>query len=541
MSSNNKITFTLTGNFQYDLGILGLKRVWDFFDIEYDNINNYSISVKRDIYKILEDIIAKIIIDNGIEYFYNKVLNELYKKNKNEKINIDIKLGDVKKIYKKKGLYGIIDYISNNIYNVINNKTKIDFNKIKNIVWQKGVNLLNNIFLNFQADMKVKGETVLEKVKNKLKSDIIKDSKCSFCYQRPGKRLSRDVFFFAPSQYNAFWFNEPAFFICPECLVSNMAITQYFTFLGNKLDAIVCYIPNIEDMEKLNDSLKNFFNNINNNYILGAVIKPLIEYEKIVLKQEASIKEIQILSFNLDSKEPSMEMFLFSRNAIMNLLKIENEIEALFSKDAINMLFGFVRKGDKYIKVDLSKDLLRTITENTRIWDLVQRYSRYCIMSEYFKQNQFKKPPPVKNFHARLFLDFIKIHFKLKGGEKNMIREFENFFDLGQRIRQRIFMILTDDKTKPINWNTFDNKIISLSNSFLNISRASLQQFQELLARTIISLHLNTNIDVIKSINIDNYSEIATTIALSILVKQPDESRTDEKNNNVESKNVEEI
>ena len=110
------------------------------------------------------------------------------------------------------------------------------------------------------------------------------------------------------------------------------------------------------------------------------------------------------------------------------------------------------------------------------------------------------------------------------------MKEFELFQDLGQSMRQRIYMMLTDNKTKPINWNTFDNKVISLSNSFLNSSKASLQQFQELLARTIISLGLNTDIDLIKSITVENFSEIATTIALSILASRSDENR-DSKNN----------
>jgi len=142
-------------------------------------------------------------------------------------------------------------------------------------------------------------------------------------------------------------------------------------------------------------------------------------------------------------------------------------------------------------------------------------------MSEIFRQNKTRNPP-IKGFSAWTFLEFLKIHYKLEG--KNM-NEFQSFKELGQRIRQRIFMILTDNKTKPINWNTFDNKIISLSNSFLNASKGSLQQFQELLCRVIITNGLNVNIDSVNIITKENYSEVATTIALALLVAQSEESR----------------
>ncbi len=529
--NKEKITFTLTGNFQYDLGILGLKRVLDFFGIEYESDKKFYITLQRDANTLLEDIIAKLILDNGINYFWEKLLKDTKKKieelRKIENISCEC---DLKENYKNNGLSTLIENISDALFNILSDdiKSKIGISYIKNLLWQKSVNLLNNILLNFQADMKIKGEETLRKAKDKLSSNIVKGSKCSFCNQKTGKRLTRDVFFFAPSQHNAFWFCKPTLYVCPACLVSNLAITQAFTFLGNKLDAIVFYTPNLEDMEKMNVTLTSHFND-SVDVSFCKIIKPLIEYEKEILKKEASVKEIQVLSFRLDPKDPLMEMFILSESTIYNLIKIEDQLDSLFNENNISKLFGYVRENDKYTKIDFSKELIKNLSQNQKIIYLVQKYSRYCIMSETFKQNKTKKQP-VKNFTPWLFLNLLNIHFKLEG---YMADEFNKFQEIGQRIRQRLYMCLTDNKTKPINWNTFDNKIISLSNSFLNASKGSLQQFQELLSRVIISLGLTIDIGTIRIINKENFGEVTTTIALALLASQSTEN-SDRKDNQKE-------
>ncbi len=534
--SDEKLTFTLTGNFQYDLGILGLKKVLDFFGFGYESDGKFYISIQRTKEQLLKDMIAKLTIDNGVNYFKDKVIEDLKKIKKNNAniygISIDSLIKSINTnftqennlidVYKQNGLNCLISKIEEIIYNNINVSLKKEEIKkyLTDIIWQKSVNLLNNILHNFQGDMNTKGSDVLEKAKNKLTSEIIGEAKCSFCDKKGSKRLTRDVFFFAPAQYNAFWFNEPSLFICPACLISNLAITQSFTFLGNKQDAIVLYIPNLSDMETLNSNLNNAFSN-SNSFVFGKILKPIIEYEKLKLNQEATVRELQIFGFKLDSKNPLMEMFILTETSIRNIIKIEEKLNEFFTKDNVSRLIAYVREKNKYVPLDLSKELLEYVANNQKIFYLVQRYARYCIMSGTFRQNRIKNPPVI-NFSSWLFLKFIEIHYILE--DKDM-SEFREFKDLGQRIRQRIFMILTNNRTKPINWNTFDNKIISISSSLLNASKGSLQQFQELLSRIIISYGLNVNIDTINMITKENYPEIATTIALSVLVAQSGENR----------------
>ncbi|MCX7911190.1 MAG: hypothetical protein N2505_06410 [Endomicrobia bacterium] len=75
-----ELTFTPTGNFQYDLGILGLKKVLDFFEFKYKSDGNFYISIQRNTYQLLEDIIAKLTLDQGIDYIKEKIIDDLKKR-----------------------------------------------------------------------------------------------------------------------------------------------------------------------------------------------------------------------------------------------------------------------------------------------------------------------------------------------------------------------------------------------------------------------------------------------------------------------------
>ncbi|MCX7911189.1 MAG: hypothetical protein N2505_06405 [Endomicrobia bacterium] len=257
----------------------------------------------------------------------------------------------MKRIYKSSGLSELLTQIAGCIYNSLpeDHKKNDVRNYLTDLTWQKSVNLLNNILLNFQANTRAVGPEVLVETKDKLNSDIIEGSNCSFCGKQNFKRLTRDVFFFAPAQYNISWFNEPNLFICPSCLVSNLAITQAFTFIGNKQDAIVIYTPNLQDMEQLNSTINSVFSSNSNSYELGKILKPIIEYEKPKLQPEVTVKELQIFYFKLDFKNPLMEMFILTHSSILRLINIEDELGNLFNDNKIKYLFAYVKQKNKYI------------------------------------------------------------------------------------------------------------------------------------------------------------------------------------------------
>lgn len=98
---------------------------------------------------------------------------------------------------------------------------------------------------------------------------------------------------------------------------------------------------------------------------------------------------------------------------------------------------------------------------------------------------------------------------------------FNAFKEYGQVLRGRVYSQLSEGGN--INWNTFDNKIISLANSFLNASKGNLNQFMETLTRVMISYNAPIDTKLLNLITPDTYKDIATTIALAVITKKPGE------------------
>jgi len=103
---------------------------------------------------------------------------------------------------------------------------------------------------------------------------------------------------------------------------------------------------------------------------------------------------------------------------------------------------------------------------------------------------------------------------------------YEAFKEYGQFLRGRVFSSLSE--SGEINWNTFQNKIISLSNSFLDASKGTYNQFMETLTRVMISYDAPIDSNLLQMINKNTYKDIATTIALSVMTRKPGE-KTEEK------------
>ncbi|GAB6072404.1 hypothetical protein JCM14244_07810 [Venenivibrio stagnispumantis] len=509
--------YYLTGNFQYDLGVYGLKKILDFFGEPYQS-DDFYIEIDKKPEEILELIILRLVSQKSGNYFLEKVASTLFKDD-NKKVEkifkektvsfIDLNLEEVVK--NKKNLKDVIKNLSLPIYKFLSeNLTEKSFSQkdIEDILWNKAVNLLNNILLNFQADMNVRGEDTLQKAINKLYKDI-EDKTCSFCQQHKGKRITRDTFFFAPAQFNAFWFGEPSIFICPYCLVSNLAITQSFTFLGNELNAVVIYRTNLNDLENLNEGLK-----ISD---IGEITKRIIDYEKLKLKKDGSIKELQILEFYLDSQNPKLDFYFLTEKTIKNLIKLENELEKLYTNYK-NSLFGYVKSKKGYEVVNLSKEILNAIANNQKLIILVQKFLKFALMSENFRQKNVKNPP-VKGFYIDVLLYILKMHFILE--EALGMDMYDSFKEYGQFLRGRVYSSLSEDGD--INWNTFNNKIISLANSFLDASKGTFDQFMETLTRVMISYDAPIDSNLLSMIRKDSYKDIATTIALSVMTRKPEE------------------
>jgi len=525
--------YNLTGNFQYDLGIYGLKKILDFFKENYKTDGNFYIEVDKKPEEILELIILKLISQKSGDYFLEKVADTLFKddkeaKKKFEKLSKEktepfVKINLENLVKKEKNLEKVIKDLSKEIYGFLSenfSEKSFSVQEIEDILWSKTVNLLNNILLNFQADMKARGKEVFQRAVDKLYKDIGVET-CSFCHKNKGKRITRDTFFFAPAQFNAFWFGEPSIFICPYCLASNLAITQSFTFLGNELNAITVYRPNLQDLEDLNEGLK-----ISD---IGQLTKKIIDYEKLQLKKEGYIRDLQILEFYLDPQNPNLDFYLLTEETIQNLIKLENELNKLYTnyKDS---LWGQVKDKQGYQTINLSKELLYAIVNNQKLIVIVQRFLKLALMAESFrikeKEGKIKKQNiPVKGFYISVLLHILKMHFKLEEGlDMDMYNAFKEY---GQFLRRRVFSSLSE--SGEINWNTFNNKIISLSNSFLDASKGTFNQFMETLTRVMISYDAPIDSSLLQMITKDTYKDIATTIALAVMTRKPGEKVEEKK------------
>jgi CRISPR-associated CXXC_CXXC protein Cst1 len=547
--------YSLIGSFQYDLGIYGLKKILDFFEEDYTTDGNFYIEVDKEPEQILELVILRLVYLQYLKepkYFLDKIIDEFSKNEKNENKKIKEKfeesneyISDKLRKYKEKfdklikeqkSLKKVLeegdnlsDFIFNIFQEVLGEKAYYRKEDVKDILYSKSVNLLNNIILNFQADMRAKGEEVLEKARQKLKlsKNADKERICSFCGQKGAFSIARDRFFFAPSHFNAFWEDNPSIYACPYCIVCSFAIFESFTFLNSK-NAIVIYKPNLKDLEQLNDIfLKKRLEK--NNIVFGDVVKNIIEYEKLKLKKDLIHEEIQVIEFNLDSKNPSVEFYILIDKTIENLIAIEPQLKNLY-ENYRDDLYGSIKQGDGEYKIDLSKEIIKYISQNQKLIYLVQRYSRLGIRAEIYRQKEDKNPP-IKGFSINVLLKILEMHFKLEVG----MNYYEVSKEFGQllrgKVKKKVTKVNEETKQETIDWNAFGNRIIQLANSFLDASKGNFQQFMETLSRVIISYDADIDNSLLKVLDKTNYKEIATTIALSLLVKKDKDERVNNSNN----------
>jgi len=542
----------------------------------------------------LNKVIDKIFEDEKIREKFEESNEYIDGKLRKYKETFDKLIKEQKSLKKvlEEGENSLSDFIFNIFQEVLGEKVAYRKEDIKDILYSKSVNLLNSIILNFQADNNAKGERALEKARQKLKlsEDEDKEHICSFCGQKGAFSIARDRFFFAPSHLNAFWENNPSIYACPYCSVCSLAIFEALTFLNNNrndndrndndINAIVVYKPNLKDLEELNDDLKEKFekNNKSEDNVFRDVVKTIIEYEKIKLKKKNSIREeVQIIEFNLNRENPNVEFYILTEKIIDNIIAIEDQLKNLYENNKEN-LYGLVKKGGakkgkaKYYKIDLLKELIKYISQNQKLIYLVQRYSRLGIIAEISRQKE-DKAPLVKGFHIDVLLEILKMHFMLedinmsydeasKEHEQSLIR-YEAAKKYGQSLRERIREKLlkidaetqqnsldpsntgVEDSSKTVGGktqqnsldsNTFKNRVIQLSNSFLDASKGSFQQFMETLTRVMISYDAFIDNNLLNILDKTTYREIATTIALALLVEKYKTDKTKKVDKSSENK-----
>jgi hypothetical protein len=236
-----------------------------------------------------------------------------------------------------------------------------------------------------------------------------------------------------------------------------------------------------------------------------------------------------VIEFNLDSKNPSIEFYILIDKTIENLIAIEQQLKNLY-ENYRDDLYGSIKQGDTAYKIDLSKEIIRYISQNQKLIYLVQRYSRLGIMAEIYRQKKDKNPP-VEGFSINVLLKILEMHFNLEVG-MNYYKVSKEFGQLLRgKVKQKVTKVNDETKQEIVDWNAFGNRIIQLANSFLDASKGNFQQFEDTLSRVIISYDADIDNSLLKVLDKTNYKEIATTIALSLLVKKDKDERVNNSNN----------
>ncbi|TYC01073.1 MAG: hypothetical protein FXF54_01620 [Kosmotoga sp.] len=503
----NTITYKLTGNFQYDLGIYGLKQILDFFNENYETDEKYYLKINKTPHEILEIIVKKLIDTKGLDYFIEKINKKQSLKLKNTHHNIEI--------YNNSTLDMFVTNLSKKIVSLYdaNSKNKLDEAVIKDMLWQMITEMLNTTLLNFNPDKSLKGKQVFEKAYNNLFPQNTKlKSKCTFCGQYLGKPIGREYFFNAPSALNFSWFNEQNIVICPYCILLNFCITEALTFFGNsKQNAYFVYFPNLIEMANLNNIFKSGQNSF------SSLSNKIIEYEKEKLIKTSVSHTLQIIEFTLNSQNPEINLYVLNKRNLEKIIKASDLFEKLFNKKT----YGQIKKGNNKTNIELSKEVFSSISNNQYLYLIVDKYINFVTKAyiDRFKKDQNKNyKQTVTGFYPDVFLLLLQIDSKIKGGK--YMDAFEVFHDFGQQLRSAV--IRSSKNNNEINWNTANNKLIALSNKFITASKMEMRDLQNLITQQIISHHdkyIKLNSGQAKLINHGNYNNIATTIALSLLTE----------------------
>ncbi len=491
--------YNLTGNFQYDLGVYGLKKILDFFKEDYRTDGNFYIEVDKKPEEILELIF--------LYKFYQQ-------KNKFAPLFKDIGI-DINSLK----IYESFEYMERDVKY---------FSKIKEKFFQTLALSFHNEFFNLINPSKKGGiktfEDIIKIIFDNVRNYYSEKSICSFCNKNEGSPINKMYFFLSPPHLNAFWQNKVSIYICEYCVLTSLSVIGgliYFRDKKGEVDlknSIFIYKPNLEDLENLNNN--KLMSNI------GEVVSKVVEYEKLKLKESGFIDELQIIEIFINPQNPNVEFYYLTEDIVQKLIMLERKFNLdKFFKKYKDKLWGKVKDKKDYETIDLAKEFINMILSNQKIILLIHKYIKLSLMANNFRQKERegkirKNKIPIQGFFIDVFLQFLKAHFILE--EDLDMDTYEAFKEYGQFLRGRVFSSLSEGGE--INWNTFNNKIISLSNSFLDASKGTFNQFMETLTRVMISYDAPIDSNLLQMITKDTYKDIATTIALAVMTKKPGEN-----------------
>ncbi len=270
--------YELTGNFQYDIGVLGLKLALDTLKKEGKELNykysDFTLTIHEERDEVFKLLLRSLLsLSEEIES----------KREKEEK--------DKKKNKEEKDCVKVAKFINNYFLNFYN-PSKL--NKLESID-----HLAKDIYQDFNSKASI--------------------CQCSFCNAtKKAIPINRMYFLFAPSSMNSFYNNKPSIFICEDCLLP--VIASPFALANN---STLVYVPNLSLMESWHTALKDEKN------VLKKIVTKLINENHYYA---------QIVEYRIDSKKPSINIFPLGKTAIENMKKRADILENLLQSANTSIL-----------------------------------------------------------------------------------------------------------------------------------------------------------------------------------------------------------
>jgi len=481
--SKNELIFTLTGNFQYDLGILGLKRVLDFFEVEYSS-DKYSITIPD---KNKWPFIGYL----GYIYGYQYKGVESIKK----KFKLNLNVNDFENFIKSKRDYDIKDFFNElEIYlGISEEREKIE------IAAYPALSVFNTSHLNvFNPGYKKSALKNKDKMlfynkyifkfkvpKESRKSDI---DTCDFCNMFTGFPMNRNNFLFAPSAMNERWFEKQNYKTCSIC--SSLNLFSIYGMINTKEEnKYFIYSSNLIDLDNDNKTAANGFEDL--------IIKYIEDFYTRV-KPEVEIKDKTFISISINSQNPEIDFLPFKKEVLRFIIENKKYIEELRENNFIGIakdpiLFCF-------------RDTVKKLLNEERLYNLAD-FITLCIL----KQNSGNKN--MKGFDKKAIAatyTILKISNKQIGGtmSENVLNDFKEF---GDKIRAKLFAGKSSNAAK--------NKVISFASSIRDAVNESKERFMEVILQLSIYSDVPIPSSLLENINRSdfNYKEAGLSLALSLM------------------------
>ena len=377
--------YQITGSFQYDVGIVGLMKVLDFFGESYQTDGKFYVEVDKSFEELLELCLLKgwydlLVNSSRVELKLNKELMEKGgKKKKEKKIRMnpqEFGIDFVAKIKKLRSLKKFLAFFADEIAKK-EELGEFDVEDVLNYLWVR-------TFLNFDSYVKnfiginstskigkgrsiEKGEELFEKAVSKLKGEetegkgrnnkgktILKKT-CSFCGQHDGVPATRDLFFMGTSQINQYWFSDPKIFICPYCAVLTFAVPNVL----KSRKGIFFYAPSLDEIGDFTNSFKEALNSI---------------MKKVSVRKEATRREKQIIEYKL-SDVNEVEIYFLTPEVFEKICHIWNDVKNEDEKS----WYGEVKAGRTTRKFNLLDETIKAILSGNSLYNLAYGFISFSL------------------------------------------------------------------------------------------------------------------------------------------------------------------